>query len=222
MSLINEALKRAKAAQRRVPEAAATGPPLHPVEAVVPARPGLGLALPGLLALLSLLVLLCVWELAQRSARARAPESQAQIADADGPHRSAVSSLAAPRNEPAVPPAIAPAPTIPPPSPGGVKPVAEPTPADPPSAPNVASAVVQAPPPVPPPSTGPASESSAPKTEPLRLQGVVFNPRKPSAVINGHTLFLGDRIANFRVVAIRPTTAILVGAGQTNVLSLEP
>jgi hypothetical protein len=52
------------------------------------------------------------------------------------------------------------------------------------------------------------------------LQGIVYSKR-PSAVINGKTLFVGDRIREFRVVAITPDTAILSGAGRTNVLSLS-
>jgi hypothetical protein len=54
----------------------------------------------------------------------------------------------------------------------------------------------------------------------LKLQGVVYNPRRPSAVISGKTLFIGDRIRDFRVVAISQESVTLTGAGQTNVLSL--
>jgi hypothetical protein len=59
-----------------------------------------------------------------------------------------------------------------------------------------------------------------PKPAPLRLQAVVFNPRQPSAIISGKTLFIGDKLGDSRVVAIDRGSATLVGAGKTNVLSL--
>jgi len=54
----------------------------------------------------------------------------------------------------------------------------------------------------------------------LKLQGIVFNPQRPSALVNGRTVFIGDRVREMRVVAISMATLTLSGAGQTNVLSL--
>jgi hypothetical protein len=54
-----------------------------------------------------------------------------------------------------------------------------------------------------------------------KLQAVIFNPRNPSAVINGHTVFRGDRFGAFRVTKITVDSATLVGEGQTNVLMLD-
>jgi hypothetical protein len=54
----------------------------------------------------------------------------------------------------------------------------------------------------------------------LRLQAVIFNPRRPSAIINGRTLFIGDRVEEMRVVSITADSATLVGAGRTNRLRL--
>jgi hypothetical protein len=48
----------------------------------------------------------------------------------------------------------------------------------------------------------------------------VFNPKRPSAQINGKTLFIGDKLGDSRVVAIGQESATLVGAGKTNVLIL--
>ena len=59
-----------------------------------------------------------------------------------------------------------------------------------------------------------------PKPAPLRLQAIVFNPKRPSALISGKTLFLGDKLGDARVVAIDRESATLVGGGKTNVLSL--
>jgi hypothetical protein len=55
----------------------------------------------------------------------------------------------------------------------------------------------------------------------LKLQSILFGSTKPSAMINGKPLFLGDRIGQFRVTAISEDSVTLVGAGQTNVLSLS-
>ena len=68
--------------------------------------------------------------------------------------------------------------------------------------------------------TPPAVKEAPPKPAPLKLQAIVFNPARPSAIVSGRTLFIGDRIGEFRVVAITQENATLVGAGQTNVLSL--
>ena len=58
---------------------------------------------------------------------------------------------------------------------------------------------------------------------PLKLQSIVFNPRSPSALINGRVLFIGDRIRDLRVTAIRRDEVVLTGVGRTNLLlSLEP
>ena len=39
-------------------------------------------------------------------------------------------------------------------------------------------------------------------------------------MVNGKTLFLGERVGDYRLVAVTADTATLVGAGSTNVLSL--
>jgi hypothetical protein len=59
------------------------------------------------------------------------------------------------------------------------------------------------------------------KPPPPKLQAVIFNPRNPSAVIDGHTVFRGDRLGALRVTKITVNSATLVGEGQTNVLTLE-
>ncbi len=59
-----------------------------------------------------------------------------------------------------------------------------------------------------------------PKPAPLRLQAIVFNPQRPSALISGKTLFIGDKLGDARVVAIDQESATLVSAGKTNLLTL--
>jgi len=59
-----------------------------------------------------------------------------------------------------------------------------------------------------------------PKPE-LKLQGIFFNPRRPSAVINGRTVYVGDRVSGARVTAITPKAVTLTSETFTNVLSLS-
>jgi hypothetical protein len=53
-----------------------------------------------------------------------------------------------------------------------------------------------------------------------KLQAVVFDPKHPSAIISGKTLFVGDKMGDLRVVKITRESATLVGGGQTNLLVL--
>jgi hypothetical protein len=66
-----------------------------------------------------------------------------------------------------------------------------------------------------------ATNPPAPLPPALKLQMVLFSPSRPSAMINGKTVFVGDRIADARVVAITQTTVSVLQDGQTNVLSLD-
>ena len=59
-----------------------------------------------------------------------------------------------------------------------------------------------------------------PKPAPLRLQAIVYNPKRPSVLISGKTLFIGDKLGDLRVAAIDQESATLVGVDQTNVFSL--
>ena len=66
-------------------------------------------------------------------------------------------------------------------------------------------------------------ESPAPKPLPpaFKLQSIFYNPKNPSVVINGKTLFVGDRVGEARVVSIRQDSATIVtSAGKTNLLEL--
>jgi hypothetical protein len=55
----------------------------------------------------------------------------------------------------------------------------------------------------------------------LKLQGIFFSPSHPSAVVNGKTVYLGDRVNGFRLVAVSPVAVTFVRATETNVLSLS-
>ena len=226
MSLINDALRRAKQVQQEV-HAPLAGPPLRPVDPPVYVRHGVGIVVPVSMTIVALLGLLLLWQIYQRrdaikqaeansratsAAQERASaESQRPIATlstqtSEKPTAAAVIST---KHEDAKPPVATP-----------TLAAANPTPIDSGavttlSSTNAASQTSGVS------NVAPAVEPTLPKPEPLRLQGIVFNPKRPSTVINGRTLFLGDRIREFRIMAIRQDSVTLVGGGRTNVLSLE-
>ncbi len=62
----------------------------------------------------------------------------------------------------------------------------------------------------------------SPSHQPLRLQGISYNPTRPSAIINGNTLFVGEKVAEWTVTAISNQSVTLQdGSGQTNILSVH-
>jgi hypothetical protein len=67
--------------------------------------------------------------------------------------------------------------------------------------------------------TNSALPDEAPKTSLPRLQGIFFHATRPSAIMNGKSVFVGDKVGEFRVTAITRDSATVVGAGQTNILS---
>lgn len=179
MSLINDALKRAKEAQQKSSSAAA-GPQLRPAEPAQPAASGMPVVVPLVLLSLVFLGILCFWLIRQKAA---APEPIAEI-------------------KPPAP--IIPAPEAKPP----VQAVAVPTPAP------VAKAEPAAP------ANTPAPVATV-STPPLKLQAIFFSPGHSSAIINGKTVRAGDAFKGFRVSAITESSATLVSATETNVMTLE-
>ncbi|MGD0260181.1 MAG: hypothetical protein ABSD29_10200 [Verrucomicrobiota bacterium] len=222
MSLINDALRRAKDAQQQVPLPPSPHLPFRPVEPAPPtARRSLGLFLPTALAVAALLALLFVWERVQRGHSTGPTEVNARTARVASP-------VGAPRLASVSPATAATAPALatqPGPAAQSASPPSPLTGATATLASNASSAATNAP-------AADAQQSEVtntaamtppppPKPAPLRLQGIVFNPRRPSAMISGRTLFVGDKLGDLRVVAIDQQSATLAGAGQTNVLSLS-
>ncbi|HEX5221081.1 MAG TPA: hypothetical protein VFZ59_16070 [Verrucomicrobiae bacterium] len=70
-------------------------------------------------------------------------------------------------------------------------------------------------------SVPPATPPVAPVPPPFKLQGIFFNPKTPTAVINGTPLQLGEWLKDSQVTAISPVAVTLVSATATNVLSLS-
>ena len=218
MSLVNDALKRAKEAQQQ----AAPPPPsqmqFRPVEPGQHSQNGPSLIVPITLTVLTLLALVLPWQWAKGNRMTEPREARAVT-------RTAVQTAVTPQPVAPIAAAITPAPVNEPSPPPPTE--AHPTPAtgivdtlaaiDP--ATSASPAVAKAP-------ENEATNSVAiapappPKAAPLRLQAIVFNPKRPSALISGKTLFIGDRLGDAHVVAIDRESATLVGGGRTNILSL--
>jgi hypothetical protein len=178
MSMINDALKRAKKTQQENP------PPTPPLEfkPVEPSQEGRSrptlLMVAATLALIGLVALgaLLVWAFAQQ--REANLQAQARTAIADAPAAS----------------------------------------------PNYSSTVtniVSGPPEGAQTNALPAVAAVEPPKSELKLQGIFFNPKSPSAVVNGRTVYRGDRVSGFGVLAITPASVTLGNATETNVLSLS-
>ena len=210
MSLINDALKRAKEAQINAPRPTISGLPLRPAEPAPGHRRRIGLMLPAAALLAITLAALFGWRLFLKGNPAH---SQSHISP------SPASDLAGRPAEELVAKA-APAPTVADAQPQPAS--APPTDAEPSAAASVSSTTASVPDSLPPGTTAPsAPESSpAPKPAPLKLQGILFDPAHPAAMISGRTLFIGDKLGEWRVVAISQESATLVNAGQTNLLAL--
>ncbi|MCX6922165.1 MAG: hypothetical protein NT154_02940 [Verrucomicrobia bacterium] len=220
MSLINDALKRAKEAQQEAPPSLSAHPLLRPYEPAQPARPGLSLLVPAALAIVGLVGLFFVWRWTQ-------PPELTRLRRPSVITPATASKDAAPQPALAVESPATPAPTLTTQSNKALRATSPPSPAAGPTATLTAEATTAK---VSSPITT-ASESEAtsaaiipaapPNTAPLRLQAIVFNPNRPSALISGKTLFIGDTLGAMRVVAIDRKSATLVSAGHTNVLSLR-
>ena len=212
MSLINDALKRARQAQQQVPPPLSPGLQFRPVEPAQQPKRGAGLILPVALAAGALLVFFLVWHWLQNIGPTPGAQAKSQTAVAPGraPTGQNVSSAARDVHVVAVETHSAPAPA---PVTGAPKAAATTPPASLPAPVDIAQPITTTNPPA-------VIEAAAPKPAPLRLQGIVFQPAHPSAMISGKTLFIGDKLGELRVVAIDPQSATLIGSGQTNVLTL--
>lgn len=203
MSLINDALRRAKQAQLDTPPAdPAPVAQFRPVEpSVQPARHGLGLMLPISLTLVALLALLLLWELSKRGS---------------SPSPVAAHMLPSEQSAPTPPAEASPLPATPPvmSTTGSVKPTIANAP-DNSANTNAAATISDA--------TDTNQVANAePPPAPLKLQSIVYSPQRASAMINGRVVFVGDHVRDLKVTAIHRDDVVLIGAGRTNLLSLDP
>jgi len=193
MSLINDALKKAKQAQANAP-ARESAPQLRSPETDHPVRTGPSLFLPAILVAVGLIGAALIWvAMNNKPAAKNANETVSQISPALG-NSEPVATLkseepAAAPPAPALPVAVAPAPPV-----------------------TAASPAVTESKPMP---------AAAPVTPPPKLNGIFYNPTKPTAIVNNKLVSLGSRVDESTVVAITQASVTLVGGGQTNVLSLS-
>ncbi|HEV2393611.1 MAG TPA: hypothetical protein VG146_14760 [Verrucomicrobiae bacterium] len=225
MSLINDALKRAKQAQQQGPSGELTALQLRPVEALSSAPRPLSPVLPIAVVVLVLLAFVLVWMASRpagllaskpqiaplRKAVIETPGSPAGVSSTRMPAASApVTSASVPLTRADM--GFAPKPGLD----NMTATVPAPTPLAGSASASAQTAIAQA-------GSNLTSQAQAPpKPALLKLQGITYNPRHPSAVINGKTLFIGERLGEFRVKAIGPDSATLVSGGHATVLVLEP
>jgi len=207
MSLIADALKRAKAAQQTAPRPDSAAIPYQPPDPKAAPAAGAGrwIVLPAGLLVLTVAALAVVW-LGLRKGSSITPVAATAT----------TTRLAAVPSQP--PPAIPQLPST----------------AAPTAAPAVISQTVTAPAPgqsaqtpaetLPTPASKPADPVIEPAPQnppPLRLQAIFFSPSHPWAMIGGKTLYVGDQLGDFKVVAIAAESATLVSGGQTNILTVS-
>jgi cytoskeletal protein RodZ len=66
-----------------------------------------------------------------------------------------------------------------------------------------------------------AAAASQAVPPPLKLNAIFYRTRNPSVVINSKTLYIGDKVAQAKVLAIDRESVTLEKGGQTNVLTVE-
>jgi hypothetical protein len=204
MSLINEALKKARQAQVQPVAQTAATPALRPVDPARHADNGGGLWLPILIAvtLITSGALLWQWFASGRVETVRARSTPAAAVPVPA-------SVPLPAS-----PTVATAPTPAPPSrPIQIPPIA------PDAKQDSTNAVVATP--EPPPATNAVVVAEVPKAPVYKLQGIFYRPKNPSAVIDGKLVFAGSRVSNAHVLLIeKDAVTIVTSEGQTNLLEL--
>jgi hypothetical protein len=79
--------------------------------------------------------------------------------------------------------------------------------------------------PAPPASAAESSQSTAAPEDPentaFRLQGIFYRARKPSAVVNSKTVYIGDTIGGGKVTAIDRDSVTLLVEGEKKVLTFH-
>jgi hypothetical protein len=201
MSLINDALKRAKQAQTHTPPVGISAPQLRPVEAGVRERPSRGLMLPisivAIIVIASIFALTRFREGGQKLSANKPADMPRPIEVPKQPEPAATVNSSPPATTSKEAPEQV---TFGPPS-GSTSSKSEN------KLPAVDSLSVSVP-------TVPAGPA------PLKLTGILFHPTHPAAMIAGKTLYLNDKLGEWQLVAINRESATLAHAGQTNVLTL--
>ncbi|MDE3066961.1 MAG: hypothetical protein KGJ60_05345 [Verrucomicrobiota bacterium] len=194
MSLINDALKRARQSQPPHPPPAG-GPPLLPVES----RPSGRLAWTLAVGIVLLVAVACFLIGLATASRTRPPRPAVVAAVPPAVVKNPVPAPAV------APPASSPAPALPATPPSQSPPA--PAPAANGTLPPVVSQTNAA-------IASNATGAVAPPPGP-RLQGILFDPAAPRAIVNGKNVRVGDRVGRFRVKAILNSAVTLEAADGT-------
>jgi hypothetical protein len=87
--------------------------------------------------------------------------------------------------------------------------------------PAAAAAPVPTPTPVAAPGVPAALEPKPPRTFPaVKLQGIAYRKERPSALINGKTMFVGEHVGEAKIIAIDPSRVTLEIEGEFRVYVL--
>lgn len=198
MSRINDALKRAQAAQH--PTSPASDVPELPAAAPEQtATRGIGLAVPFVFALIALLGLFFLWQIRQKRVAQNPPPAEPQAAAV-----TSSASATAPDSATSSERVAASTPKAALSLPVEEKPIVQ----------SNVTAPVAARPMVP-------TKPAVPAPPPLRLQAVLFSGQNSSAMINGQTVMAGDSVGEYRVSAIDQHSVTLTSANRTNILTLN-
>jgi hypothetical protein len=208
MSLVNDALKRAKEAQQQTPAPPISGPPFKDLDTVE--EPARWKSSPVTMAVVAVIALIVVWQSLRRgNGPSRSDGNATKVAA-----RSNVTPEASPATVEPPSPKAAPATIVAPDATALQSASGVVTPKEAPLSPAVSAGqiaehaqqqVVPAAPPAPP---------------PLKLQAVIWIPKQPSAMISGKTVFVGDRIQEFKVTKITQDSATLSGPGGVQELRI--
>jgi hypothetical protein len=223
MSLVNDALKRAKQVQKNGPPPLARGPaPLH-AQPPGPVNPLVRLLWPvavgACLAVLTGVIWLVSRQSADSSATMVVRAKTATVPDRESasttrPSSSPAGALAVAKTVTEASPSDASA-NVSPPANRSTSPVLPPAPAAGPESggralesatSSVPAVVVAGGPPAPPPLP--------------RLQGIFYRADRPTAVLDGRTVYVGKSVGDCLVVGITRQQVKVVRAGQTNVLEM--
>ncbi len=217
MSLINDALKRARQAQEQNPFGGTPGVPLQPVDYT--RRPSYFLR--ALVALLAVVTLVCsgwfFWKWWSSRGERRSVAVAAHEDKADPAARSKAQPQSVPRKS-----TIQVSTNIIVRTNVAVIPNPEAEARSAPTNASVSTTQTNA-------SLPPAAEPAAPRVEPaapsspfadLKLRSIIYREDKPAAVINGDMLYVGDEIRGARVVRIERHFVTVERNGETNELRL--
>jgi hypothetical protein len=189
MSLINDALKRAKESQRNDKPSGVS--PMRPVETNERER-DFNFVLPIMISLLIALALILIGlTLAGRAHKI--PAEKLVAAPVAIPKPEAAATVPLVTNAPA--------------------PAALPT-----NPPAVLTPVVAAAAAAPPVAATNSAVASPQPPKPLRLQGIAYDAAHPSAIIGGKAVYVGSLVDGMRITAILPDSVTLAGDGRTKTL----